>query len=242
MGVVAGAILPHAPALHVRADLGSLRDSAHEAIARLTDVAVLIVLSPHGPMTGVHESVRGSLDGFGASGYDLVTPTDPELAQRLAQAWTKPVLDGPVDHGVTGALVGAASLPPVVVCTFTETTGPDAQGAVSQVRKDALALAEELEALDVDVGLLASAHGAAALTPRAPLGERAAAQDFEFELTSRLAEDPVRVCELDDAAWMESGSCGAGPLTTFGAVFAGRPARVDAHEHPFGVGYLVARV
>ncbi len=71
--------------------------------------------------------------------------------------------------------------------------------------------------------------------------ERSAGHELEERITRVLDEDLGSLAEIDEELWVESGACGAGPLTAFGLLFAGRTASTTFREAPFGVGYLLAQ-
>ena len=91
-----------------------------------------------------------------------------------------------------------------------------------------------------DVGFIASATPRPPSTLRAPLTFRPEAERVEKRVPRRARAR--RCCgraispESSNAWWLVQ----RGPLAAFGILFGGSPVRIHAHEHPFGVGYLVA--
>lgn len=234
--IVQGAILPHAPLL-ARETTGPEADGiarVKDAIRGLSfDVDALVVLSPHGGFTGLYASGHASLRGFGLESPRFEVPIDTEVTDDLTRGWNAGARDDDLDHGVVVPLALTGSERPVVAATISEDAG--ARAAIERGRSFADALASTAKRL----ALVASAHTGAALSPRAPLGLREEAHDVERRLVEHLTAgtgdgDAV----LEDLARV-GGSCGAGPLTAFAELCAGRTT-VLAHEAPFGVGYLVA--
>jgi len=243
---VSGAVLPHAPVL--------LPEISGERAARVThtlrvaarsiefdDADVVVLLSPHGPASGVYGKVRGSLEAFGLPGVATDRATDPALLSRLARAWGRPVLPGPVDHGVVVPLALGSFSGPVIAAAVAEATGPagpHGDGAAAQGGAFAEALSELAQGCGV--AFVASANTSAGLTQAAPLSELEGAKAAEKRLLRALAQGGDSVGEAALRAQRDGGSCAAGPLAAFGALFEGVPAEVHAYGHPFGVGYLVA--
>ena len=202
-----------------------------------------MVLSPHGADTGVYRRVRGNLDGFGVRGVGVERRTDRAFGKELARSWGTQLLDEDVDHGVVVPLMvavpGGLS---VVAAALGEITGPKG-GRVAEVREQARRFAAAVATLgeERDLVVAASAHTSAALSSAAPLTERPAGHELEERVTKALDQDLGLLAEIDDDLWEESGACGAGPLTAFGLLFAGRSAITTFREAPFGVGYLLAQ-
>lgn len=216
------------------------------SIARLEvgDVDAVVLLSSHGERSGVYTRVAGSLDHFGIAGVAEERATDRELAALLVDAWGKGVVRGPVDHGVlVPLLLGIAGETPVVAASLAEVTGPGASD-VDAMLDDARAFRAALLAVSAHrrLALVASLNTSAALSPRAPLGPRAEAIEVESVVLSALRTDVGAVPRLALDLWASGASCGAGPLWVLGSIFSGRAAAITAYEHPFGVGYLVAKV
>ncbi|HEY7874512.1 MAG TPA: hypothetical protein VIG64_05245 [Actinomycetota bacterium] len=204
------------------------------AIRRLNVAApALVILSPHGPHTGVYARGSASLRGFGLSEPRFNAPVNHVLAVELANAWGQRLLDDELDHGIVVPLTLTDARAMVVAATIAEDTDPST--AIEQGR----AFARALGAIHAPVVFVASANTGAALSERAPLGHNAEAVDADRRLVEWLTtgEGDADSVLVDVAE--SGGSCGAGPLAAFGDLFPGR-ASVQAYESPFGVGYLVA--
>jgi hypothetical protein len=229
-------------ALGGRPELDVFRRSARHAIERLERCDVLVLLSPHGEQDGIYAEGTGNLDDFGLEGITVAARSDPRLAESLADAWGRRVVESPADHGVVGALAVAPSELPVVACTLAEVTGPYAGATADDAIESAFLFADALVqvARERSVGVIASAHTAASLTPKAPLALRPEGKELDDLILDCLATDCGSLARVDPELWREAGACGTGPLTAFGALFEGRRADVLAYDHPFGVGYLVA--
>ena len=246
MGVRGGIVVPHAPllALEGRSELDVFRRSARDAFATLEGSDVLVLLSPHGEMGAVYREVHGNLDDFGLEGIEVIARSDPQLVTDLGDTWGREVRDDGADHGVVGSLAIAPVEPPLVACTLTEVTGPHAAATVEDAIESAFLFADALVQVagERTIGVIASAHTAASLTPRAPLALRPEGKELDDLILDCLATDCGSLARVDPELWREAGACGAGPLTAFGVLFEGRRAQVLAYDHPFGVGYLVASV
>jgi hypothetical protein len=205
---------------------------------------LIVLLSPHGRVSGVYRETRGDLDGFGKRGIEVTRPTDSEFAERLAAAWGRPVVEEPCDHGVVVPVAGG-SLPdaPLVACTLEEVTGPNG-APVERAIEDARAFAHALEPLTAERNVLfvASAHTSAALTPQAPLTFREEGERLDAAVKEAFASDVAMLDTIDPELWSAGGACGAGPLTALGLLFPGSRAEISWYDHPFGVGYLLASV
>ena len=202
-----------------------------------------VLLSPHGSTTGVYRRVRGDLASFGIPGAGVERRTDRAFGKELARAWRQPLSDDDLDHGaLVPLLVAVPGGLSVVAASLAETTGPYAAPVA-----DAIAAAHTFAAAVQELGgerdliVAASAHTSAALTPAAPLAERPAGHELEARVTAALEQDLGLLAEIDEQLWVDSGACGAGPLTAFGLLFAGRTAATTFREAPFGVGYLLAQ-
>ncbi len=103
-------------------------------------------------------------------------------------------------------------------------------------------LARAIESFDGRVGLAASAHSGAALSPSAPLAELEGAVEAESAWIAALRVDAGSIEMETSMLAGVAGSCGAGPLSVLAALGRGRAALVHAYERPFGVGYVVASV
>lgn len=180
-----------------------------------------------------------------------------DFAEQLAAAWGRPLLDGPVDHGVAVPLyMGLAVNAPVVACCFADWTGQN-DGDPAAVLEDAHRLAAAVGTLartpaspstsdqpptdpPRTIAFVASAHGSAALNDKAPLTHRSAGVELEQHLVASLTTDPGSLASLEPARWHAAGACGAGPLTTLALLTEERPVRSLAHHDDLGVGYMVA--
>lgn len=245
-GVVAGALVPHAPVLLpevVGEDVAAETRSVREAANALSfgDAQVVVLLSPHASASGVYASVAGSLDNFGIKGVELKRRTDPALIAALSERWDKPVLDGPLDHGaVVPLLLLDTGSTPVVVAGLRE-IGDDPR-ALEAALADGFSFGEAIRRSFAEaIALIVSAHTSSALTPRAPLTERAEAKQVEATVVRSLRGDPSTLRSSLADLWRLGGSCSPGPLAAYASVFAGQGSEVLAYGYPFGVGYVVAR-
>jgi hypothetical protein len=241
--LVAGAVLPHAPLLlpEVTA-VPYAREVVEAARSQIfPDTDVTIVVSGHGRASGVYEDVRGSLAGFGLPEPVWEAPAAPDVARALALRWGKPKLGDEVDHGVFVPVRLATLRGPFVGVGLRETTGPGAAG-VESAMAEGRTLASSLAALPGRVAVVASAHTAASLTPRAPLTERPEGRTLDDAVLDALRSDVGKLAEIPAQMWSAGGSCGSGPLTVLGLLFAGARATVHAYDYPVGVGYVVATV
>jgi hypothetical protein len=247
-GGVQGALVPHAPVLlpevvghGVAAETEDIRNAL--GTFSFGGVDLVVVLSPHAHATGVYGSVAGDLDDFGVSGIEVERPSDPVAVSTLATMWDKPVHREPIDHGILVPLKTLATGTTTVVAAGL--TGAD-EGAASP--EEAIAagftFAEAITELSRDrsLVLVVSAHTSCALTPRAPLTERAEAKPVESDIVRALGGDPYALGDSVRDLWRLGGSCSPGSLAAYGRVFAGRQSEVLAYAYPFGVGYVVARV
>lgn len=234
---VRGAVVPHAPLL-ARESAGQAAPAVGRLRAALRalsfrDASTVVVVSPHGPSTGVYRTGDASLRRFGLEGPAFEAEIDAGRAESLAQAWGHPLLDAKLDHGIVVPLELTGFRGPVVAATIGEYEDPAV--AVGQGRS----LARALDALSGDTLLLASANTSASLTARAPLGLRPGSAALDERLIALLRQGGGDAAGLLEELAREGASCGAGPLAAFVELFAGR-TRVEAYEAPFGVGYLVA--
>lgn len=239
MGLPNGVILPHAPLL-----LPDVLVSPHDgaaarvraacsAIARDFSGPSALVASPHALRTGVYESPYGDLAELGPRAPAALCPLDLQSAEELAGRWGKPLIHEPLDHGIVVPLLLAAPSTPVVAVGFEEGRDPI---------DDAAALATALKEMEFQGSVIASANLSAGLTQRAPLTRLPGAEELETELVERLGQDAGTLSQTAPRLAAEAGSCGLGPLALIGHLFGGRSAEVLAHEWPYGVGYLVARI
>lgn len=208
------------------------------------DPGPVVVVSPHGDTTGVYAATEGSLAGFGVPEAAVGRPTDTTIRERVVRAWRRPLLDNDPDHGVIVPLLcGLAADRPVVGVTLREVTGAGA-ASFDEVIDDAVRLGESLRELLArgEISLVASVNTAAALTPRAPLTERPAARAVERRLLEALGRGLDTADEIAGELWLEGGSCAAGPLVALSHAVPEARAVPLVYDHPYGVGYLVAKV
>lgn len=245
--MISGAVLPHAPLLleplsseETRRAGAAVRSAAGSL--DLGDVDLVVLVSPHGPRTGVYPAAAGSLDDLGVRGVEARRTTDVDALRALARAWGVGVVDEPADHGVVVPLLLRGWAAPVVAVCFEDRCGGGPPPQPAGELGGALAAAIAELAGSVDVALVASCNGAIGLTPRAPLTELPGARAAELELIAALEEDVGLVEGAAPRLAEAGGSCALGPLTVLARLFSGRRGRVLAHECPVGVGYLVAEV
>jgi aromatic ring-opening dioxygenase LigB subunit len=219
-------------------------DSAVRAAASTVDFGeaeVVVIVSPHGRRAGVYASAKGSLDGFGIAGAGVEVESPSGLCDELARAWDRPLLLDEIDHGI---VVPLQLNPPgprsVVGVALPEVTGPGA-APVGAALEEGSALAAALRRVDLPAhALVASAHTAASLSPRAPLQDRPAGAELDRRILELVGTDPFGLASIPTDLWSAAGSCGAGVFTAFGLLMSGREIVVAAYEAPAGVGYLVA--
>jgi hypothetical protein len=248
-GRLSGAVVPHAPLLlsevagegKTPPEIQRLRRAMRALVFHEADLVVL--LSAHAPASGVYGSVAGTLDDFGIRGIHSRAPTDPAAVAALADRWNKPVLDHPIDHGVLVPLKLLPALSVPIVAAGVGELQPDAALTARGVLHDARAFAGAVMKLarTKTIALLASAHTASALTPRAPLTERPEVKPVENGVRRALDGDPGALGPLVLDLWKLGGSCSPAPLAAYACAFAGRKSEVLAYGSPFGVGYVVAR-
>jgi hypothetical protein len=248
-GVAWGAVVPHAPVLLLEVAGNQLAGETEDVRTALGSLAfdgldVVVLLSPHAPASGIYSSVAGALDDFGVSGVELHRPTKDSLLTALAEIWGQQVLDEPVDHGaLVPLMLLATGDTPIVAAGLREIDDND-PGSVTEAIADGLSFGRAVQQLagDATVAFVASAQTSAALTPRAPLTERAQAKPVEADVLRALRGDPsILQASLDDL-WSRAGSCSPGTFAAYGCVFGGRSSEVMDYTYPFGVGYVVARV
>jgi MEMO1 family protein len=234
--LVAGAIVPHAPLLVASRAPNDDLDRVRAACAQVSfeGAEAVVIMSPHGARTGVYRAVRGSLQPFGVPGPSTAARVDGDLAGELARTWGQPVLDGDVDHGIHVALslVASVGTPVVAACVAEDVPATEAEVV-------ATGLATALRDSGRRLAFVASGHTSSALSPRAPLGHRAEAEDAATAFVSAL-EHGRGVDEAARRLNRAGASCGAAPLVAFAELWPDVPTSVVAYEHPFGVGYLVA--
>ena len=161
------------------------------------------------------------------------TPSD-DLAGELARTWKAPSLGTHFDHGVVTPLaLGLLPQARVVAVSVQE-------------HEDALVLADAIghiaEKRPTKMVFVASAHTAAALTPRGPLVAREEAIDLEDRMLEEIPSDPGALVAHAQELDRVGGSCSTGTLAAFGRLFAGKELKVLAYDRSFGIGYLVASV
>jgi hypothetical protein len=248
--MLSGAVLPHAPLLLTEPaapEVSSARRALGRAAASLARAlpadATVVVLSPHGSQACVYAGAQGDLGGFGLS-VGWRGRVDAALRDELAAAWGMPLHPGPLDHGALVPLLLLSAARPIVAAALPEWTGP---GRGAPELDAALAAAEGFAAAlracseGRVVVLIASAHGSAALSRRAPLLERPGASEHERRLLEALA-DPGALAAFGATGFAAAGTCGAGPLRALAAWAPEGVGEVLAHDAPVGVGYLVAAV
>jgi hypothetical protein len=196
---------------------------------------LVVVVSPHAHASGVYAAVRGDLASFGIDDGSFARSVDRDAARDVATAWERVPLDGAADHGV-GVPILAGVVPDVPVVAVGMAEGAPPRDAIAAAHK----LAGALGRLWGEVGLVCSAHTSAALSPAAPLTEKPEGRALDTMILEALNTDCGLLADLPPDLWDAGGSCGAGPMTCFGALFGGATATVACYEHPFGVGYLVA--
>lgn len=227
--------VPHAPLLvlddprsRANVALERVRAASREVARVLT--GTLVVVSPHARQTGVYMSTRGGLRAFGVPRADATYDVDRQRSARVVSSWGRPVLDDPLDHGVTVPLGLLDYEGPVVAVGLAEDE-EDVPGA-------ARSLARALKPIDASV--VASVNSGAGVTARGPLTALPHGAALEEELREVLEEDLGGLHELAPRLATEAGACSLGPLLVLAHLFAGSSMEVLAHEWPFGVGYPVA--
>ena len=235
--------MPHAPLLVAELHPEGFEEPCGAVVSAVRSISwaqaeAVAVVSPHGATPGVYARVEGSLRGFGPA-IDGGRGGGEGLAKELAAATGLPLLESPCDHGVlVPALLGCAQGLELVGVSLGEDSGPEKTGEASATTL----LARALESFDGRVGLAASAHSGAALSPSAPLTELEGAVEAEAAWVAAMRSD-VGSSELETSGLARvAGSCGAGPLSVLAALGRGRAAVFHAYERPFGVGYVVASV
>jgi aromatic ring-opening dioxygenase LigB subunit len=241
-----GFILPHAPVLLFDRGYPEVVASAHRirAAARALPVGEtdrIVIISPHGSSSAVLSTAGGTLDEFGSRGYSIRRPVDAVAAEELAVAWGCPLVDRMADHGVVvSALLLGQPHVPVVCVTLTEATvaATSPAEAIDDSRSLAKALKETFAGTQTVIVL--SGHTSAALSPRAPLLDRPAGHLIHDAILRALRSDISALGDIDEPAWAEAGSCGAGPFTVAADLWAGQTGQLRAEETATGVGHIVA--
>lgn len=242
-----GAIVPHAPVLLPELASRETRVASkhvQSALAALDwdKVDVVVIVSPHGSTSGVYARARTSLDDLGVSGIEVSWPPHEEISVELACRWGRRRVHEVVDHGIAVPVAaGCASGKPVVAVTIEDVVASGGS-ALERSLSAGGALTDALHALaeNRSVGVVASAHTSAALSPRAPLTERPEALATEERVLTGLRSDAGTLVDLARPLWVDGGACGVAVLSVFGRLFAGRPADVVLYECPVGIGYVVA--
>ena len=232
--MIRGCVLPHAPLLLELEGRMSHPSPAIASAARSVDLTAdtVVVCSTHGNSTGVYTASSGDLRGFGL-GSTASFPSDSCAAAKLAEGWAKPLLDGEVDHGVVSALLGAGEVKgKVITCCI-----PYVRSGTDDVASLTSALLEFGK--ERDVLFVASAHGSASATPKAPLTERPEGRELDRAIFAALRDGPEALLDIPDELWERAGSCGAPALRVLGGLGLG-PAKMLAYDAPVGVGYLVS--
>lgn len=224
-------MVPHAPLL--LPEVGGSRGAAVAAAVKAVDLSgagAIVLASPHGSVSGVYRRPAGDLDAFGPRGVKVAAEPAEDLGRSLSEAWGRPLLDGGADHGVVVPLRLLSASAPVVAVAFEE--GVDTHEGV--------VLAEAVSKLGGAIAFVASANLSAGLNDRSPLPSLEGAADADAAVIAALRDDPAALVARAESL-ARAGSCAAPTLAAFGSLFAGRPCDVLAYEHPFGVGYAVAR-
>jgi hypothetical protein len=219
---VRGALVPHAPLLlpEVTSKGDALRD-IWDGLSRLRiePDALVIVLSPHAPATGIYERPVGSLAGFGLPGIR------GEFKAGSASLTLDPLRE-PLDHG--------ALVPLLLLDIPNEVVAIGMPEASTDVVRELKALGAERELF-----VLSSAHTSACLTERAPLPYSFDAVRLESRFITEIESDCAAALDLADGFNTVGGSCSHSTLSAFGDLFAGAEGSVLAYGSPFGVGYAV---
>ncbi|MFP5298570.1 MAG: hypothetical protein ACLGHL_06260 [Actinomycetota bacterium] len=242
--MVTGYIVPHAPVLVAAspAERPSLHLGAALRVLVQDPPDLVVICSPHGSTTGVYASASGDLAGHGLPDVATRREVSPS-SEVLASAWSRPLITDPADHGIV-VPVALAAIPDgteVVACCLEEWTGQDERSASTAIEAGAsLAEALKLAFEGRKVAYVASAHGSAALSPRAPLTERPEGIELERRLHAAFLSGVEQLSGIGAAEWEEAGCCGAGPLIALAHLVRG-PAELLAYDAPFGVGYFAAR-
>ncbi len=241
-----GAVVPHAPVLIE--DIQPSLDEARRVRKALDELDfsgadVIILVSPHGPTAGIYERNEGSLRGFGIDGFEVECETDAELGLSLGRVWEQPQIEAGLDFGiVVPLLLGLGDGRPVVAVSLPQTTGPGS-GSLSDALDASRTLSGALKATADEraVAVVASAHGSAGLTHRAPLTQLSGAMDADRDLIEALEDDPALVEGLINRLHEIGHACGVGPLAAFGQLFGGWTTEGITYEAPYGVGYMVGQ-
>ncbi|HET7482362.1 MAG TPA: hypothetical protein VFK89_05815 [Actinomycetota bacterium] len=235
--LVAGAVVPHAPLLLGELDTAEIGAEATELRAAVAGLDLhgadaVVVATPHSRAPGVYASVAGDLGDFGIPAISGSFATAPDVIACLETAGLDRI-EGDVDHGVlVPALIGDWSVPIVGVGVGeTPSSVSDRVAAALRDCADGFRLA-----------VVASAHGSAALSDRAPLTFRPEARRVEARFLAALQDDVGAAAEMASELSRVGGSCGGQVFRVLGDLFEGRAARVTAYRAPVGVGYLVAEV
>jgi hypothetical protein len=232
--MIRGCVLPHAPLLLELPGRITHPSPLIASAARSVDLSaeLIVVCSTHGSTTGVYTAGSGDLRGFGL-GFTVAISSVPDAVEELRARWARPLLDEEIDHGVVGALLGAGERKGSVVACCIPYEG-NVFGDVRALTTTLLELGGER-----DILFVASAHGSASATPRAPLTERPEGRELDSAIYAALRDGPGALLDIPDELWERAGSCGAPALRVFGGLGLG-PAKLLAYDAPVGVGYLVS--
>jgi aromatic ring-opening dioxygenase LigB subunit len=233
-----GAIVPHAPLLLADVSGAAVSGAAKATIDAMRSIDLgsadaVIVVTPHGSRTGVHAYCRGSLASFGRPDVVVNKEADAALATAIAAEWDEPVVEDDIDHGAVVPL-RMLDVPhvPVIVCALADSADP----AEAIEKGSALAGAVSGAARSRDLFLVASVTTSTALSDRAPLTERPAGAALDEAIFASLERGGP---EVPADLWGPGGSCAAGPLAAWRALFPGGHRKLS-YEFPYGVGYLVS--
>lgn len=233
MPILSGAVVPHAPVLiegvHPDPDLSAVRDAVKRV--DLSEADVVVVVSPHGP-EGVYRDNRAEMDSMGLGLPAMTVPHDPVFATNLSQLWGRPMLAGALDHGAAVVVRLLEPSAPVVCVSLGDEHPVRAAADLGPALVELAAGAR--------IAMIASANLSAGLNTRAPLTLLPGAEDIESLTLFEAGEDAFVLTHRAADLAIVGGSCGGGPLTLFGRLFAGSPLEVLEYRRPFGVGYLVA--
>ncbi len=232
--MIRGCVLPHAPLLLELEGRLSHPSPLIASAARSVDLTaeLVVVCGTHGERSGVYGASSGDLRGFGLD-LEVCIASDADVAGELAERWARPLLDDEIDHGVVGALLAAGEVDgDVIACCIPYAGNTDADGA--SLVSALLELGQER-----DILFVASAHGSASATPRAPLTELPEGRELDRAIYGALRDGPDALLDIPIELWEGAGSCGSPALRVLGGLGLGR-AKLLAYDAPVGVGYLVA--
>lgn len=242
-----GAVVPHAPVL-----LPQLASPETEATSKRVQAAcaelpwdgvdVVVIVSSHGSTSGVYAGARTSLDDLGVSDIEVSWTLDEDASAELARKWGRQRMNEAADHGIAVPVAaGCASGRPVVAAAIEDVVASGGS-ALERSLAAAASLADALVVLaeHQSVGVVASAHTSAALSPRAPLTERPEALATEERVLTGLRSDAGSLVDLARPLWVNGRACGVAVLSLFGRLFDGSPVELILYDCPVGIGYMVA--